>query len=146
MHGAFVQALVDTCPSRCSSFSRRVSRLVCATTTESQSRAHVRHAVMPRAGHRHRDGVCHGEISAVGIVDWTVQQSQSLYSALYTVPPFMCEGIACAHATFTWLLPAQVESQHIPGGIAQLYLLPGRSPDEQGTLSQRQAYTGRYQV
>lgn len=40
----------------------------------------------------------------------------------------------------------QVEYQHSPGGVADLYLFPDQSSQRQGTLLQRQAYIGQYQV
>lgn len=57
----------------------------------------------------------------------------------------MSDSVACEHSSLIRLL-VQVQYQHKPGGIAQLYLWPGQLPSHQGTLSQRQAYTGQYQV
>ncbi|DBB17837.1 TPA: hypothetical protein ACH3X3_002857 [Trebouxia sp. C0006] len=39
-----------------------------------------------------------------------------------------------------------VKYQHTPGGTADLYLYPGQTPQRQGTLVQREAYTGQYQI
>ncbi|DBA87757.1 TPA: hypothetical protein ACH3X1_004759 [Trebouxia sp. C0004] len=39
-----------------------------------------------------------------------------------------------------------VKYQHTPGGAADLYLHPDQSPQRQGTLVQREAYTGHYQI
>lgn len=44
------------------------------------------------------------------------------------------------------LLCGQVEYQHSPGGIGNLYRAPDESNDRQGTLPQRQQYVAQYEV
>ncbi|KAL0024305.1 hypothetical protein WJX79_006354 [Trebouxia sp. C0005] len=39
-----------------------------------------------------------------------------------------------------------VKYLHTPGGTADLFLYPDQSPQRQGTLAQREGYTGQYQI
>lgn len=74
---------------------------------------------------------------------------QTLSAALPNLPradqDVCCISELLGNHNFTWAY-FQVAYQHSPGGIGQLYLWPGQPPDHQGTLSQRQAYTGQYEV